>query len=79
MTDKQETESDLPNYLITKTSFLNMQVCSRLGQDETVESMRKQGDLVSGTSLGWILSDRENCGPVTCEKFPNRTHYLFDC
>lgn len=74
-----EPESSLPDYLITRNGICNMQVCTRLSKDDLLRVMERTGDLVSGTSAGWVLSEREGCEPVTCQSYPNRTHYLFDC
>ena len=72
-------EKELPDYLITHETLLNRQVCSRLDTDTLVDTMQKHGDLISGTSAGWCLSDRPEVKPVKCEKYPTRTHYIFDC
>ena len=78
-TQEVNQEADLKDYIITRYSLLNQQVCTRLEKDALLDAMRASGDFVSGTTAGWVLSDRENCQPVQCEKYPNRMHYLFDC
>ena len=74
-----EPESSLPDYLITQQGIFNLQVCTRLTKDDLLAQMKKAGDLESGTSQGWVLTEREGCEPVACQSYPTRRHYLFDC
>lgn len=73
--EKQQQESDLPDVVVTRETLLSMQICSRLSPEES-ESWGK--GRLCGTTNGWQLSKRTVQG-VTCEEFPVRRHYLFDC
>lgn len=74
-----EPESSLPDYLITQQGVFTLHVCTRLTKDDLLDRMRGAGDLESGTSQGWVLTEREGCDPAVCQSYPTRTHYLFDC
>lgn len=78
MSDKTP-ESLLPDYIVTVEEILNRQVGTRLSKDELIRRTREDGGMASGTQAGWVLSDRLDCTPVTCESYHNRTYYMFDC
>lgn len=79
-------QSDLPRVIVTR-GFVNictMQVCAAADatDEEILAACNREN--VSGTSLGWtsvVRADAEHpqADPVTCEKYPERRHFLVRC
>lgn len=62
---------------ITKMSLLNLQVCSKLPQDEIGAIVNRYSP--SGTEQGWHLETEGNLAPVCCANDPLSKHYVFSC
>lgn len=72
--------SDRPSepHVITLWRFLHAQVCSTGTWDEALDFIRER--MPAGTSGNWFKADEEpHHAPVACEKYPERTHYMFIC
>ena len=68
------------NCEITRSSLLNIQVCSRLSEEETLEWLRENSP--AGTTGNWALQRKDSGDylmPVQCSEDSERTHYIFDC
>lgn len=68
------------NCEITRSSLLNIQVCSKLSEEETLEWLRKASP--AGTSANWGLQRKDDdnyLAPVQCANDPERKHYIFVC
>jgi len=57
--------------------IFNLRVCTTKTTEEVTTWLERNHP--SGTSGGWMLSDRKKCGPVKCADNSERTHLLFDC
>ena len=65
---------------ILRSSLLNIQVCSSLSEEETLEWLRRVSP--AGTSANWGFQrkdDKDYLAPVQCVDDPKRTHYIFRC
>lgn len=67
------------DYVITKMSLLNLQVCSNCppGEIEKVEDAVKQ-HTPAGTENNWHVERGGHLAPVECEN-GGRWHYVFTC
>jgi len=68
------------NCEITRSNLLNIQVCSRLSEEETLEWLREKSP--AGTSGNWLIQDRNSkdyLAPVQCANDQNRKHFIFVC
>jgi len=76
------TAEEGDDFTVYREGLLNASVCSSLGLEATVERMARR---ISGTTVGWILSEDENfatgqSNPCPCEQQPKtHQHYLFNC
>ena len=64
-------------HILTRNSLLNCQVCSEGSWDEALDWVRQTNP--AGTQKNWSKDERPEVAPVRCEKFPERTHYVFTC
>ena len=67
------------NCEILRSSILNIQVCSKLSEEETLAWLRINSP--AGTSANWGLQRKDAddyLEPVQCAEDPNRTHYIFN-
>lgn len=64
---------------LPRIGLLNLICCAPTALDaaEVVERVNRL--YPCGTTAGWVISQRENCGPLQCDQDRTRTHYLFDC
>ena len=65
---------------ILRSSLLNIQVCSRLPEEETLQWLREKSP--AGTSGNWQLQRKDSDGylaPVQCAENPGRKHFVFNC
>jgi hypothetical protein len=67
----------MEKYMLTIIGMLSAQVCSEGTWDEALAWIRRYNP--AGTSNNWCKDTREEVKPVPCEKYPERTHYLFTC
>lgn len=63
--------------IILKHGMLNLQACSKLSKEDTVKWVQRNSP--AGTTNNWNLSTEESQKPVKCNKYPDRTHYTFQC
>ena len=65
---------------IIQEGALNLQVCSNAKDDELEKLTKIVNEMyLCGTTLGWVLSRREEVKPVQCQDMPDRRHFIFDC
>jgi hypothetical protein len=62
---------------ISRHGILQIQVCSEGHIKEALDWVRKESP--AGTENNWMVDDNPRATPVKCEKYPERTHYLFCC
>jgi hypothetical protein len=65
---------------ITRSGLLNIQVCSRLSEGETLIWLCQNSP--AGTSGNWSFQSKGSDNylpPVQCVDDPKRTHYIFNC
>jgi len=68
------------NCEILKSSLLNIQVCSRLSEEETLEWLRVNSP--AGTTGNWGLQYRDSedyLASVQCAGNSDRKHFIFIC
>ena len=65
--------------LISRVGALNVQACCLPSVSEEEMTRFVNSEVMCGTSNGWVFSKRPEVAPVACEKFLERTHYIFDC
>jgi hypothetical protein len=68
---------NMEKHILTINGILNAQVCSDGTWDEALEWIRTTNP--AGTSNNWVKDERPEVAPVTCESYPERTHYIFTC
>lgn len=74
---EEVTEATLEPHILTHMKLLSAQVCSTGTEDEALEWLQRTNP--AGTTNNWQKEDRPEAAPIHCEKYPERTHYLFTC
>lgn len=64
-------------HILTQNKLLCAQVCSEGSEEEALDWLRRENP--AGTSNNWQHSNEEGHAPAKCEKYPERTHYMFIC
>ena len=67
----------MEKHILTKNKLVDAQVCSEGTYDEALEWIRTENP--AGTHNNWQMNREEKFAPVKCEKYPERTHYMFVC
>jgi len=68
------------NCEILRSYLLNIQVCSRLSEKDTLLWLREKSP--AGTTGNWCLQRKDSDNylpPVKCDEDPEKTHYIFVC
>lgn len=67
----------MEKHILTMNKFTQAQVCSEGTWEEALNWIRSKNP--AGTSNNWSKHEGDNFLPVKCLKFPERTHYMFEC
>lgn len=62
---------------IIKQGTLNLQVCTNINSKEIEQIVNEI--YPCGTTVGWVLSRREEVAPIKCGVKKGFIHYIFDC
>ena len=68
------------NCEIVRSSLLNIQVCSKLSEEETLLWLQQNSP--AGTSGNWQMQNRDALDylePVQCANDSEKKHYIFIC
>jgi hypothetical protein len=82
ISDNRIIDSSMPSIVVTRPmiGICHMCICTTISPDrksEINDELKKQGLAYSGTQSGWMLD--ESYGPVPCEKYKDRWHYICVC
>lgn len=66
-----------PEFTRLSEKMLSIQVCTSLSDEDATA---RANLMPSGTSFGWVLSDRPEVAPVPCNDQPEtHRHLIFEC
>ncbi len=74
-----ESEQLTDEVELLQLGILNVQVCSSVGPDETLEVVRKHVPLGLSAGSSWVHDDREEVAPIQCTEKKTHKHYVFTC
>ena len=67
----------MKKHILTQNGLLDAQVCSEGSYDEALDFVRSHNP--AGTFFNWGKNEEGNFAPIKCERYPERTHYMFNC
>lgn len=67
----------MERHILTLNSLIHAQVCSEGDYTQALEWIRINNP--AGTHNNWMKNEKGEYAPVKCEKYPERTHYMFIC